>query len=117
MSINNALTRLALASVLAVLGVGVAAAHEGHDHKIMGTVSAVHAPHLTVKTTEGKTETIEVKTETRILRGKTAIGIRDLKIGDRVVVNVGAGKAPLIAKDIAVSAKPRPVPRVPEFRP
>ena len=40
------------------------------------------------------------------VRGKTVLMATDLKVGDRVVVNIGAGKAPLTAKAIQVGAAP-----------
>ena len=53
-----------------VLGVAAAWAHEGHTHKVMGTVSMVHENHLMVQTKDGKTVTITLNEKTSILRGK-----------------------------------------------
>jgi hypothetical protein len=84
------------------------AAHEGHGHKIMGTVSALHEKHLVVRTKNGKTETILLTEATKILRGKTRLRIADVKTGDRVVVNVGAGRPPLTATEVLVGAASAP---------
>ena len=79
-------------------------AHEGHDHKLLGTITEVAADRLVVRgTKDGALSTIAIVATTKITRGKTKLGTGDLKVGDRVVVNIGNGKAPLSAKAIQVS--------------
>lgn len=63
-----------------------AVAHEGHAHRVMGTVSAVHGQELDVEATTGKTTVVVVNAKTRIVRGGAAQKIDDIKTGDRVVV-------------------------------
>ena len=74
----------ALAVALAVPAVG--GAHEGHRHKIMGTVSTHRENQLDVKATDGKTSTITLNEKTRILRGKTKSTADDIRPGERIVV-------------------------------
>lgn len=90
-----------------VLGYGLAAsAHEGHDHKIMGTVSAIHEQHLEVKgAKDGKLSSITLNEKTKIVREKTALKASDIKVGDRVVVTAvtqkdAAGKEVLVAREV-----------------
>jgi hypothetical protein len=61
-------------------------AHEGHAHKTMGTVTAVHDNQLEVKDKDGKTSTHVIDAKTKLRRGKIAVKIADVKAGDRVVV-------------------------------
>ncbi len=82
----------------------LALAHEGHDHKVLGTIVSVDAKQLVVKTTDGPEKTILVSAATTIHKGKGKGAAADLKAGIRVVVNVGAGKEPLAAKDIEYAA-------------
>lgn len=85
----------------AALPVAQVLAHEGHDHKLLGTISEVAADRLVVKATkDGALSTIAIVATTKILRGKAKVAVADLKVGDRVVVNIGNGKAPLSAKEI-----------------
>ena len=77
---------------------GVALAHEGHAHKVMGTVSMVHENHVEVKDAKGKTTTVALDAKTKIRRGKAVAALADIKVGDRVVVTTletkdKAGKA------------------------
>ncbi len=91
-----------LFAVLAVTVLASAAplAHPGHDHKLMGTVSAVDGNKVTIKTTEGKDTTFQVIPTTSFKRGKQKGAQAELTVGLRVVVNVGDGKEPLKAKDV-----------------
>jgi hypothetical protein len=95
------------------LGAGTFA-HEGHAHTVMGTVSAVvGATQLVVKTTDGKDVTVVVNDKTTVRRGTAKMTLKDVAVGQRVVVNVGEGKTPLVARDIKMGVEPstRPVPR------
>lgn len=83
---------------------GLLLAHEGHDHKVLGVVAALHENHLQVKDKADKTHTITLNTTTKIVRGKTKLAATDIKVGDRVVVNVGNGKEPLVAKEVQLGA-------------
>lgn len=91
-----------LVCTLAFFVPAAATAHDGHDHKLMGVVSMLHENHLEVKAADGKTSTITLNEKTKIVRGKTRLTAADLKVGDRVVVNVGNGKPPLVAKQVQV---------------
>lgn len=63
-----------------------ALAHEGHAHRVMGTVAMRHANHVEIKDTDGKTTTITLNEKTRILRGKVKTNADEIKLGERVVV-------------------------------
>lgn len=72
----------------AVLGTSALQAHEGHVHKLMGTVTTVRADanEVEMKTTDGKTTTFYVTAETKYLKGSVPGGLADLSAGARVVV-------------------------------
>lgn len=97
-----------------VLGSSPVLAHEGHTHTVMGIVSSlVGATQLVVKTTEGKDVTITLNDKTTVTRGSGKLTLKDVAVGQRVVVDVGTGKTPLLARGIklgavaAAAAKPR----------
>ena len=94
------LTRISMFSLLSVLFFHTSVlAHEGKPH-VMGTVTALDARHVVVQTKEGKTTSILLKKETQYRKGETAATDADLKVGDRVVVDVtGKGDA-LTASEI-----------------
>jgi hypothetical protein len=107
-----------------ILGVAIVAAlaipryivaHEGHVHKVMGTVSTLHENHLGVKATDGKTSTITLTEKTKILRGKAKVKVKDMQPGERVVVTATEtkgkdGKTTMIATEVRMGARrlPRP---------
>ena len=93
--------RMALAVALVCAMAPFVSAHEGHDHKIMGTIAAISDTSVEVKATDGKLSTVTLNDRTKILRGTTALKVADLKTGDRVVVTAtGGGKDPFVAKQI-----------------
>ena len=106
------MNRRAFVSALACVALPAASAfaHEGHDHKLLGTITEITAARMVVRATkDGAVSTVAIVATTKITRGKTKIAAADLKVGDRVVVNIGNGKAPLTAK--AVQTGPAPTTR------
>lgn len=88
-------------------------AHEGHAHKIMGTVSVLHENHLDVKGTDGKVSTVTLAEKTSIVRGTTALKASDIRPGDRVVVTATETKGPdgkttMVASRVQVGARTLP---------
>jgi hypothetical protein len=97
--------------VLTVAIAPTALAHEGHLHRLMGTVAAVHGERLQVKSTTGETSEIVVNEKTKVLRGVTAQKTSDIKRGERIVVMTTESKDPagrpvLIAKEIRLGSAP-----------
>jgi len=76
-------------------------AHEGHDHKVMGTVTMAMADHLMVKDKDGKDVTIQVTKDTKI-KAKPAMKVEDIKVGTRVVITAVTEKNRMTAKEIQV---------------
>jgi len=96
------LIALALASGSVVL------AHDGHDHKVMGTITMAAADHVMVKTTDGKDVMIHVTKDTKVARDKQAMKVQDIKVGTRVVVTAVTDKDQMRAKQIQVGAEAKP---------
>ena len=91
---------LALASSVRLM------AHQGHDHKVMGTVTMAAADHIMVKDTDGKDVTVKVTKDTRV-KVKPAIKVEAIKVGTRVVVTAAEQKdKTMVAKIIELGAAP-----------
>jgi hypothetical protein len=102
--------RVALALMALVTGVAmstaVAAAHEGHEHKVMGTITMAAADHVMLDAKDGKAYTIAVTKETKV-KSQPAMKVEDIKPGTRVVVTAVEQKdKSLTAKTIEVGAAP-----------
>jgi hypothetical protein len=99
------------AALVAALAMPTSArAHEGHPHKIMGTVSTRQNNQLEVKTTDGKTSTIVLNEKTRIVRGKTRTSADGIEAGERIVVTATEkkgqdGKTTLTATEIRLAER------------
>jgi phosphopantetheine adenylyltransferase len=81
---RRALALIALFTFAVATG-SVARAHEGHDHKILGTVTMVAADHVMLKDREGKDVTVKVTKDTKV-KSKPALKVEEIKAGTRVVV-------------------------------
>jgi hypothetical protein len=97
------LLRLLLVLCVALVATPVIA-HPGHDHKIMGTITAVAGDSVTVKTTKGEERSFELTPKTAILRGKQAGARADLAVGLRVIAIVVDGQEPLKARSVQYAA-------------
>lgn len=79
-------------------------AHAGHVHKIMGTVTARDAKHVEVKTPSGEIVSVAVTDQTSVVRAKKKVTFSEVQTGRRVVVDIGDGEDPLIAREIELGA-------------
>jgi hypothetical protein len=99
-------TILLAAMVMSVGSRLPAFAHEGHDHKIMGTVTMAAADHVMLKDKDGKDVTIKVTKDTRV-KSKPVLKVEEIKAGTRIVVTAAQEKdKSFTAKAIEVGAAP-----------
>jgi hypothetical protein len=106
------MNRIWISVIALVVGLGlpsVARAHEGHDHKVIGTVSSVGGSSLMVKTTDGKTTMVMLNAKTRITRGKAKLTAADVKVGDRVVAEGPEEKEMVTAATLQLGTSPAAV--------
>jgi Domain of unknown function (DUF5666) len=85
-----------------------ARAHEGHAHKVMGTVSSIDGKNLMVKTTDGKTIMVMLDAKTKITQGKNKVDLAALKVGDRVVAEGKEDKGMITAATVKLGEAPAP---------
>ena len=109
--------RIVLSLVSAAAFPGWLSAHEGHAHKVMGTVAAFDATHMEIQATDGKKVSVLLTADTKYLKGKTPAVAADVKIGQRVVVSVVEEGGKKTAKEVLLGtagqtgvppAKPKP---------
>jgi hypothetical protein len=80
-------------------------AHEGAEH-VIGMVKSIAPGSLTVETMKHETMTIMLTPKTEVMKSKAKGDIKDLKVGDRVVVHAAHGKAGLEAQEVDFGAAP-----------
>ena len=100
----NRLFATVLALAVLSLGSGVRLlAHEGHEHKVMGTTMAA-TDHVMLKDKDGKDVMVKVTKDTKV-KAKPAVNVQDIKIGSRIVVTAVEEKdKSMTAKSIEVGA-------------
>ena len=96
---------LAMLALIAMVP-SAAAAHEGHAHKVMGTVTSVQGTNLMVKGTDGKSVMVMLDAKTKITQGKIKIDPSALKVGDRVVAEGPEKQGMITATSIRVGDAP-----------
>jgi hypothetical protein len=94
-------------AIFAVMAPSAARAHEGHAHKVMGTLQSIAGNHLTVKTTDGKSVMVMLDAKTKITQGKARVEASSLKVGDRIVAEGMEEKEMIMATTVQVGASPQ----------
>lgn len=84
-----------------VLMVSSAYAHNGMEH-VMGTVASITDNSITVTTTDGKTQTVTTTADTKFSRMNAVIAMKDIKVGDHVVIHATKKDDKLIAATVQV---------------
>jgi hypothetical protein len=91
---------LAAFATLAVFPLQVLA-HEGHDHKVLGTVTMAAADHVMLKDKDNKDVTVYLTRETKVLKDKKPVKVEDIKTGLRVVITATTVKENNVEKMVA----------------
>jgi ribosomal protein S1 len=81
----------------------MALAH-GKEKHVMGTVTSISDRSITVETTAKKTVTVEVNDKTKFQKSGAAASLKDLKVGDKVVVHAEVSGAKLVANEVHFGA-------------
>jgi hypothetical protein len=84
-----------------VLMVSSAYAHNGMEH-VMGTFASITDNSITVTTTDGKTQTVTATADTKYSKMNAAIALKDIKVGDHVVIHATKKNDKLIAATVQV---------------
>jgi ribosomal protein S17 len=88
---------------LVALATGVALAHGKEEH-IMGTVSAMTESSITVQTKAKNPVIVYTMAETKYEKSGATAAIKDLKVGDRVVIHATRLNGKLMANEIHFGA-------------
>ena len=84
-----------------VIMVSSAYAHNGMEH-VMGTVASITDNSVTVTTTDGKTQTVTTTADTKYSKMDATIALKDIKVGDHVVIHATKKDNKLIAATVQV---------------
>ena len=104
------MTRRLMLAVIATVAVFPlqALAHEGHDHKVLGTVTMAAADHVMLKDKDDKDVTVYLTRETKVLRDNKPMRVEDITTGLRVVITATTvkenGVDKMVAKQVELGA-------------
>jgi hypothetical protein len=68
----------------------------------MGTVASITDTSITVTSTDGKSQTVALTSDTKYARMDTTITLKDIKVGDHVVIHATKKDKQLIAVAVKV---------------
>ena len=95
---NRAVLGILAASMLAA---NVVIAHGDAEH-VRGVVTNITGTAITVDVSAKKPRTVTVDAKTMVMRGKSHLTLKDVKVGDRVVLDVD--KKTSVATEITLAA-------------
>ncbi len=96
--------RAALTVVL-LLGAFSSVQAHGSGRHVMGTVSAVDASHVEIKTSEGNVVSARLNKETKYFRGKTPATLADVEVGMRIVLHLAGDEDHPTVREARLPAK------------
>jgi len=83
----------------------VAFAHGTYTH-VMGTVTKITDSEITVETMDKQVMVVRIAANTSFLKGGAAATLKDLKVGDRVVIHAKPIGTDLVAHEIRFGKPP-----------
>jgi Domain of unknown function (DUF5666) len=72
----------------------------GNEKHVMGTVTSISVNSITVESTSKKTATVSLSAATNFQKGGSTAGLKDLKVGDKVVTHGTGPEAKLVATEV-----------------
>jgi hypothetical protein len=97
------MTRLLSLTAACMLIGTLAFAHGGFDH-VRGVVTQVSAQSISVKVTDASTKTLTIDAKTAVKKSGKAALVADIKVGDRVVIDVPEKKTNAVLIQIGAAA-------------
>ncbi len=77
----------------------------GKEKHVMGTVTSIADNSITVETTAKQSVTVEVNDKTKFEKSGAAAAVKDLKVGDKVVIHADASGDKLVASEVQFGKK------------
>ena len=82
----------------------MALAH-GNEKHVMGKVTSISDHSITLETSSKQPVTVELSDKTKFEKSGTAATLKDLKVGDKVVIHADASGDKLVANEVHFGAK------------
>jgi hypothetical protein len=96
----------AMLILLAFSLVTLAARAHGTDKHVLGTVTKITDSEITVQVQDGSLQVVKIATDTSFVKSGASATIKDLKVGDRVVIHAKPVGGDLIAHEVRFGKQP-----------
>ncbi len=90
--------------LIAILAVATVAFAHGNEKHVMGTVTEVSEKSITVETMDKQKVTVFIVADTKFVKGTSSATLKDLKVGDRVVIHAAKTQDGLQAHMVRIGA-------------
>ncbi len=94
-----------VAVVALLFALSLMALAHGKEKHVMGTVTSISDSSITVETTAKKSVTVAVSEKTKFEKSGSPATMKDLKVGDKVVVRADVSSDKLVANEVHFGAK------------
>jgi hypothetical protein len=99
------MTKIFSIALLLIVFASVAVAH-GTDKHVMGVVTKITDSEITVESTDKQTTVVKIAATTEFVKSGVAAALKDLKVGDRVVIHAAPVGADLVAHEVRFGKTP-----------
>jgi preprotein translocase subunit YajC len=82
------------------LALSASAFAHGNEKHVMGTVTSISDNSITVETKSKKTVTVTCSAATKFQKSRSPAALKDLKVGDKVVIHATGPEEKLVATEI-----------------
>jgi hypothetical protein len=96
----------ALMLILAFSLVTLATLAHGTDKHVLGTVTKITDSEITVQAQDGSLQVVKIAPDTSFVKSGASATIKDLKVGDRVVIHAKPVGSDLIAHEVRFGKTP-----------
>lgn len=96
----------AVALLLAILSVAVTVGAHGNEKHVIGIVTAISDSQITVETQSKETQVVKIAADTSFVNGGTTSSVKELKVGDRVVIHAKPVGNALVAHEVRFGKAP-----------
>ena len=93
-----------VAVVTLLFALSLMALAHGKEKHVMGTVTSISDTSITVETTAKKSVTVEVSAKTKFEKSGAAATLKELKVGDKVVIHADVSGTKLVANEVHFGA-------------